>query len=234
MALPKIDFVTYELKLPSSEQKIKYRTFLVKEEKILLIAAESKDNEQILLALEQVITNCLIDPIDITILPSFDVEYIFLKLREKSMGEVIKVNVVDPEENKKFEVDVNLSKVIVKRSPKHEKRIKLSDNLFIEMKYPTMKTIMSVDVTKPLIENGFNILTSCIDKIYDKDTVHIAKDYTNKELQEFIEQFPQDMYDKIGTFFETMPTLYYENEEVSPYTNKKIKVVLDKFIDFFN
>ena len=234
MALPKIDFVTYELKLPSSEQKIKYRPFLVKEEKILLIAAESKNNEQILLGLEQVITNCLLDQVDISILPSFDVEYIFLKIREKSMGEIIKVNIVDPEEKKKFEVDVDLSKVIVKRSPKHEKRIKLSENMFVEMKYPTMKTIMSVDATKPLIENGFDILTSCIDKIYDKDVVYASKDYTKKELQEFIEQFPQEMYDKIGNFFETMPTLYYENDAISPYTNKKIKVVLDKFIDFFN
>ena len=93
---------------------------------------------------------------------------------------------------------------------------------------------MSVDATKPLIENGFDILTSCIDKIYDKDVVYASKDYTKKELQEFIEQFPQDMYDKIGNFFETMPTLYYENDAISPYTNKKIKVVLDKFIDFFN
>ena len=116
MALPKIDFVTYELKLPSSEQKIKYRPFLVKEEKILLIAAESKNNEQILLALEQVITNCLLDQVDISILPSFDVEYIFLKIREKSMGEIIKVNIVDPEEKKKFEVDVDLSKVVVKKN----------------------------------------------------------------------------------------------------------------------
>ena len=131
MALPKIDFVTYELKLPSSEQKIKYRPFLVKEEKILLIAAESKNNEQILLALEQVITNCLLDQVDISILPSFDVEYIFLKIREKSMGEIIKVNIVDPEEKKKFEVDVDLSKVVVKRSPKHEKRIKLSEKALL-------------------------------------------------------------------------------------------------------
>jgi hypothetical protein len=234
MGLPKIDVATFELKLPSTGQKIKYRPFLVKEEKILLIAAESKDNSQILHAMEQVISNCLIDKIDMEDMPSFDVEYIFLKLREKSMGEVIKVNVVDPEEKKKFEVNVDLNKVVIKKSPNHEKRIKLSNTLFIEMKYPNMQTILSVDPTKPLIENGFTIITNCIDKIYDGDTVHEAKDYTKKELQEFIEQFTQDMYDKLGNFFETMPSIYYESEEESPYTKKKIKVVLDKFIDFFD
>jgi hypothetical protein len=234
MGLPKIDIATFELKLPSTGQKIKYRPFLVKEEKILLIAAESKDNGQILHAMEQVISNCLIDKIDMEDMPSFDVEYIFLKLREKSMGEVIKVNVVDPEEKKKFEVNVDLNKVVIKKSPNHEKRIKLSNTLFIEMKYPNMQTILSVDPTKPLIENGFTIITNCIDKIYDGDTVHEAKDYTKKELQEFIEQFTQDMYDKLGNFFETMPSIYYESEEESPYTKKKIKVVLDKFIDFFD
>ena len=234
MGLPKIDVATFELKLPSTGQKIKYRPFLVKEEKILLIAAESKDNNQILHAMEQVISNCLIDKIDMEDMPSFDVEYIFLKLREKSMGEVIKVNVVDPEEKKKFEVNVDLNKVVIKKSPNHEERIKLSNTLFIEMKYPNMQTILSVDPTKPLIENGFTIITNCIDKIYDGDTVHEAKDYTKKELQEFIEQFTQDMYDKLGNFFETMPSIYYESEEESPYTKKKIKVVLDKFIDFFD
>lgn len=234
MGLPKIDVATFELKLPSSGQKIKYRPFLVKEEKILLMASESKDNNQILQAIEQVITNCLFDKVDIDLMPSFDIEYIFLKLREKSLGEVIKVNVTDPDQKKKFEVDIDLNKVIVKKSDKHEKRIRLNDNLFVEMRYPNMKCILSVDPSKPLVENGFAILANCIEKIYDKETVYEAKDYTKQELQEFLEQFTQDMYDKLSVFFETMPTIYYENEVESPYTKKKIKVVLDKFIDFFD
>ena len=234
MPLPKIDVATFELKLPSNGQKLKYRPFLVKEEKILLIAAESKDNEQILRAIEQVITNCVIDKIDVEDMPSFDVEYIFLKLREKSMGEKIRVNVLDPDEKKKFEVEVDLSKAIVKKSTKHEKRIQLTDDLFVEMKYPNMRTILTVDPDKPLIENGFAIIANCVDKIYDKESVYEAKDYTKKELQEFIEQFTQDMYEKLGVFFETMPTIYYESEETSPFTKKKIKVVLDKFVDFFD
>lgn len=234
MPLPKIDVATFECKLPSTGQTIKYRPFLVKEEKILLIASESKDNDQILRAIEQVISNCLFDKLDIDTMPSFDIEYIFLKLREKSMGEVIKVNVTDPDEKKKFEVEIDLNKVIVKKSDKHEKRIKLSDNLYLEMRYPNMKSILSVDPAKPIVENGFTILANCIEKIYDKDTVYEAKDYTKQELQDFLEQFTQEMYDKLSVFFETMPTIYYENEVESPYTKKKIKVVLDKFIDFFD
>jgi len=232
--LPKIDVATFEMKLPSNGQKIKYRPFLVKEEKILLIAAESKDNDQILQAMDQVITNCLVDKIDIEELPSFDIEYIFLKLREKSLGEIIKVNVVDPDTNKKFEVNVDLNKVIVKRSTKHEKRLKLTDSLFVEMKYPNMRAILSVDPSKPLVENGFNIIVNCIDKIYDKDAVYNASDYSKKELQEFVEQFTQDMYEKMSKFFDTMPSIYYESEEISPHSQKKVKVVLDKFVDFFD
>jgi hypothetical protein len=232
--LPKIDVATFEMKLPSNGQKVKYRPFLVKEEKILLIAAESKDNDQILQAMDQVITNCLVDKVDIEELPSFDIEYIFLKLREKSMGEIIKINVVDPDTNKKFEVNVDLNKVIVKRSTKHEKRLKLSDSLFVEMKYTNMRAILSVDPSKPLVENGFNIIVNCIDKIYDKDSVYNASDYSKKELQEFVEQFTQDMYEKMSKFFDTMPSIYYESEEMSPYSQKKVKVVLDKFVDFFD
>jgi len=234
MPLPKIDVATFEMKLPSNGQKIRYRPFLVKEEKILLIAAESKDNDQILLAMDQVISNCLIDKIDIEDVPSFDIEYIFLKLREKSMGEVIKVNVIDPDTNKKFQVDVDLNKVIVKRSTKHETRLKLSDSLFVEMKYPNMRTILSVDPTKPLVENGFNLIINCINKIYDKESEYKASDYSKAELQEFVEQFTQDMYEKLSNFFDTMPSIYYETEAVSPFTQKKVKVVLDKFVDFFD
>jgi len=234
MPLPKIDIATFEMKLPSNGTKIRYRPFLVKEEKILLIAAESKDNDQILRAMEQVINNCLLDPIDIDSLPSFDVEYIFLKLREKSIGEIIKVNVTDPEVNKKFEVQIDLNKIIVKKSNKHEKRIKLNDNLYFEMKYPNMKTILSLNPSKTMVENGFDIVINCIDKIYDKDSIYDPKEYTKKELQEFLENFTQEMFEKINNFFDTMPSIYYENEEVSPHTNKKIKVVLDKFIDFFD
>jgi hypothetical protein len=233
MGLPKIDVPIYETILPSNGKKIKFRPFLVKEEKILLMAAESNDNKTILHALEQVISNCVLEELDIKKLPSFDVEYLFLKLREKSIGEIIKVNVNDPEAKKKFETDVNLAKVIVKKNPKHETLIKFGNNLAIQMKYPNVETILSMDQNKSVLENGFGVLTNCVEKIYDKETVYEAKDYTPKELQEFLDQFTQEMYEKLGKFFETMPSIYYEAEALSPYTNKNVKVIIDKFMDFF-
>jgi len=233
MGLPKIDVPIYETVLPSNGKKIKFRPFLVKEEKILLMAAESNDNKTILHALEQVISNCVLEELDIKKLPSFDVEYLFLKLREKSIGEIIKVNVNDPEAKKKFETDVNLAKVIVKKNPKHETLIKFGNNLAIQMKYPNVETILSMDQNKSVLENGFGVLTNCVEKIYDKETVYEAKDYTPKELQEFLDQFTQEMYEKLGKFFETMPSIYYEAEALSPYTNKNVKVIIDKFMDFF-
>ncbi len=234
MPLPKIDIATFELKLPSDGRKLKYRPFLVKEEKILLIAAESKNNDQILNAIEQVITNCVTESIDLDQMPSFDVEYIFLKLREKSIGDVIKVTVTDPEVKKKFEVNVDLNKVTIKKSNKHEKKVQLSDSLFLQMKYPNLKTILSLDDSKTMVENGLEVITNCIEKIYDQETVYDPKEYTKKELHEFLENLTQDMFEKINQFFETMPTIYYESEETSPFSDKKIKVVLDKFIDFFD
>lgn len=233
MGLPKIDVPVYETKLPSNGKKIKYRPFLVKEEKILLMAAETKDNAQILKAMEQVINNCLIDKIDFHALPSFDIEYLFLKLREKSIGEIIKVSIRDNEVGKNFDVDINLTEVIVKKHQKHDLKVKLNDDLALLMKYPSMETILAVDNTKSVVENGFQILIKCIDKVYDKESVYESKDYTEKDLQDFIDQFSQKMYENISKFFETMPSIYYESEVVSPYTKKKIKVVLDKFVDFF-
>lgn len=233
MGLPKIDVPIYETILPSNGKKIKFRPFLVKEEKILLMAAESNDNKTILHALEQVISNCVLEELDIKKLPSFDVEYLFLKLREKSIGEIIKVNITDPEAKKKFEADVNLAKVIVKKNPKHETLIKFGNNLAIQMKYPNVETILSMDQNKSVMENGFGVLTNCVEKIYDKETVYEAKDYTPKELQEFLDQFTQEMYEKLGKFFETMPSIYYEADALSPYTNKNVKVIIDKFMDFF-
>jgi TusA-related sulfurtransferase len=197
------------------------------------MAAESADNKVILNSLEQVISNCVLEELEIRKMPSFDVEYLFLKLREKSIGEVIKVNVTDPEVKKKFEVDINLSKVTIKKNQKHESLIKFGSDLAIQMKYPNVETILLMDQSKTLMENGFSVLASCIEKIYDKETVYDAKDYTQAEMQEFLDQFTQEMYEKLGKFFESMPSIYYEAEELSPYTNKKVKVVIDKFMDFF-
>jgi hypothetical protein len=233
MPLPKIDIVTFELTLPSNNQTIKFRPFLVKEEKILLIATESKDPNQIVLALNQVIKNCLLDKVDVDSLPSFDAEYIFLKLREKSIGEDIQISVLDEEVNKRFDSQIDLNSVKIVKSPTHNKKIKVSDKMFIEMKYPTLKTVLTLDSKKSQAENGLKILTGCIDKIYDGESVYDVKDYSKQELQDFVESLTQGMYSKLNVFFETMPALKYESEAISPYTNKPIKISLENFIDFF-
>jgi hypothetical protein len=233
MPLPKIDVITFELNLPSNNKKIKYRPFLVKEEKILLVAAESKDPSQIILALNQIIENCVLDEIDVESLSAFDAEYIFLKLREKSLGESIKVNILDEEVNKRFETELDLTKVTLKRNANHTNKIKLSDKLMLEFRYPTLKDILAIDTKKSEVENGMTILFKCMDKIYDTETVYNVKEYSKKELEEFVDGLPQSMYAKINSFFDTMPTLIYEAEHLSPYTNKKIKVKVENFVDFF-
>jgi hypothetical protein len=233
MPLPKIDVATYELTLPSNNKKITYRPFLVKEEKILLMAAESKDTAHILNSLNQIIKNCVLDKIDVDTLPAFDAEYIFIKLRERSLGEIIKVSILDEEANKRFEADVDLTKVKFIKSDKHTNKIKLSDKLMIELKYPTLKTILSIDSKKSDAENGIKIVIDSIDKIYDSETVYNVKEYTKQELQEFVDSLTQGMYNKLNQFFETMPSFVYDEEVVSPYTKNKIKVKLESFIDFF-
>jgi len=233
MPLPKVEVVTFELTLPSNNKKIRFRPFLVKEEKILLMASESKNTDQILLALNQIIKNCVLDEIDVDNLPAFDAEYIFLKLREKSLGEVITVSILDEEVSKRFETDIDLQKVKFIKSDKHTNKIKLSDKLFVEFKYPTLKTILSIDPKKSDAENGIRIVMDCMVKIYDQDTVYLVKDYTKQELQEFIDSLTQAMYAKLNQFFETMPSFVYESEVQSPFTKNKIKVKLESFIDFF-
>lgn len=233
MALPKIDVPTFELVLPSNNKKIKFRPFLVKEEKILLMAGESKNVEDISLALNQIIKNCALDELDVENLPSFDSEYIFLKLREKSVGELISVSVLDEEAQKRFDTDINLTEVQIKKTESHTNKIKLSEKLFVEMKYPTLSMILNIDTKKSDAENGINIMIKCLDKIYDSDSVYNAADYSKKELTEFIENLSQSMFSKLNKFFETMPSLSYNAEVTSPYTNNTIKLKLENFIDFF-
>lgn len=233
MPLPKIDVPTFEVVLPSNNKKLKFRPFLVKEEKILLMAAESKNMEEICLTLNQIIKNCALDDLNVEMLPSFDAEYIFLKLRERSIGEKIQVSVLDTEVEKRFETEIDLSKINVKKTNSHTTKIKLSDSLAVEMKYPTLHTILTIDTNKTNAENGIDVMIKCIDKIYDSDSVYDAKDYSEKELTEFIENLSQSMFNKLNKFFETMPSLFYEGEAVSPYTQNTVKLRLENFIDFF-
>jgi hypothetical protein len=237
MALPKIEVPTYELTLPSEDKKIKYRPFLVREEKILYIAMETGQNKEMINALKDVVGACTFDVLNVDRLPIFDIEYIFLQIRAKSVSEITKFRAICPDDGKTYvETEVDLTKVEVQVDDEHTNRIMLESerNLGLVLKYPTLK---NYDVGRGLdnieIDKVFNILIDCIDHIFEGDKIYPAKDTSKQELKEFIEGLPQDAFTKIKTFFDTMPKLKHEVEVTNPNTNVTSKIVLTGIADFF-
>ena len=237
MALPKIEVPTYELTLPSEDKKIKYRPFLVREEKILYIAMETGQNKEMINALKDVVGACTFDVLNVDRLPIFDIEYLFLQIRAKSVSEVTKFRAICPDDGKTYvETEVDLTKVEVQVDDEHTNRIMLESerNLGIVLKYPTLK---NYDVGRGLdnieIDKVFNILIDCIDHIFEGDKIYPAKDTSKQELKEFIESLPQDAFTKIKTFFDTMPKLKHEIEVTNPNTKVTSKIVLTGIADFF-
>jgi hypothetical protein len=237
MTLPRVDVPTYELTLPSEDKKIKFRPFLVKEEKILFIALETGDNKQMVDALKEVINACTFDVLKVDQLPIFDVEYIFLNIRAKSVSEIAKFKTICPDDGKTYaETEVDLTKVEVQVDDDHTNRVIVDDkrNLGMVLKYPTLK---NYDIGKGIetleIEKVFNILVDCIDHIFEGEKIYPAKDSSKQELKEFIEMMPQESFSKIKKFFETMPRLKHEVEVINPKTNVTSKVILTGIADFF-
>ena len=237
MALPKIEVPTYELTLPSEDKKIKYRPFLVREEKILYIAMETGQNKEMINALKDVVGACTFDVLNVDRLPIFDVEYLFLQIRAKSVSEVTKFRAICPDDGKTYvETEVDLTKVEVQVDDEHTNRIMLESerNLGLVLKYPTLK---NYDVGRGLdnieIDKVFNILIDCIDHIFEGDKIYPAKDTSKQELKEFIEGLPQDAFTRIKSFFDTMPKLKHEVEVTNPNTNVTSKIVLTGIADFF-
>ena len=237
MALPKIEVPTYELTLPSEDKKIKYRPFLVREEKILYIAMETGQNKEMINALKDVVGACTFDVLNVDRLPIFDIEYLFLQIRAKSVSEITKFRAICPDDGKTYvETEVDLTKVEVQVDDEHTNRIMLESerNLGIVLKYPTLK---NYDVGRGLdnieIDKVFNILIDCIDHIFEGDKIYPAKDTSKQELKEFIEGLPQDAFTKIKSFFDTMPKLKHEIEVTNPNTNVTSKIVLTGIADFF-
>ena len=237
MALPKIEVPTYELTLPSEDKKIKYRPFLVREEKILYIAMETGQNKEMINALKDVVGACTFDVLNVDRLPIFDIEYLFLQIRAKSVSEVTKFRAICPDDGKTYvETEVDLTKVEVQVDDEHTNRIMLESgrNLGLVLKYPTLK---NYDVGRGLdnieIDKVFNILIDCIDHIFEGDKIYPAKDTSKQELKDFIESLPQDAFTKIKSFFDTMPKLKHEIEVTNPNTNVTSKIVLTGIADFF-
>jgi hypothetical protein len=237
MALPKIEVPTYELTLPSEDKKIKYRPFLVREEKILYIAMETGQNKEMINALKDVVGACTFDVLNVDRLPIFDIEYLFLQIRAKSVSEITKFRAICPDDGKTYvETEVDLTKVEVQVDDEHTNRIMLESerNLGLVLKYPTLK---NYDVGRGLdnieIDKVFNILIDCIDHIFEGDKIYPAKDTSKQELKEFIEGLPQDAFTRIKSFFDTMPKLKHEVEVTNPNTNVTSKIVLTGIADFF-
>ena len=236
MALPKLTTPTYELEVPSTDEKIKYRPFLVKEEKILLIAMESGEQESIVTAIKDIVTECTFGKIDLGGMPMFDVEYIFLQIRSKSVGEVSTLKLLCPDDKETYvNVDVDLSNIMVHVDKGHNPKIELTEEMGMIMTYPTIDSITGLDGADINTSNMLDVISSCVLQIYDKkgEEVFDAKDQTKKELIEFIEQLNTKQFQAVQTFFDTMPKLKHTIEVENPKTKVKSEVVLQGLNDFF-
>lgn len=209
MALPKIQTPMFFIKIPSLQKEFKFRPFLVKEEKLLLMAQQSGDNEEVL-ALTQIINNCCLDEIDVDKLTTFDVEYIFLKLRSRSVNNIVNLRYRDTEDDQVYEFDLNLDEIEMMYSEDHTNKIQINDEVGIVLKYPSIKVGESVSKASDESDMLNKILINCIDVIYDKEKVYPAKESTEQELIEFIENLDTKSFKKIEKFFTTMPKLYHE------------------------
>ena len=236
MALPKINTPTYELVVPSTNEKIKYRPFLVKEEKILLIAMESNENNQILQAVKDIVLECTFNKLDLGDMPMFDVEYIFLQIRGKSVGEVSKLSLLCQDDGETYaNVEVDLNDINVEVSENHTNKIELTDEMGIIMKYPTLDAFNNTGISEINSKNMLDVISSCILQIYDKkgEEVFDAKDQTTEELTNFIGDLNSKQFKDLQNFFETMPKLQHTVIVKNPKTEVENKVVLQGLNDFF-
>jgi len=238
MPLPKIATPTYELELPSTGDTIKYRPFLVKEEKLLVIALESEDTKQITTAIKSVIKACVLTKgIKVEALPTFDIEFLFLNIRGKSVGEELEVNVICPDDGEtQVPITINLDDIQVQKSEDHNKQVKLDDNLMMEMKYPSLEQFIrsNFDFTDGnQMDQSFQLIGTCIDKIYSEEEVWAAADCTKKEVNDFLDSMNSSQFKGIEKFFETMPKLSHTIKVTNPVTQVESEVVIEGLASFF-
>ncbi len=238
MPLPKIATPTYELDLPSTGQSVSYRPFLVKEEKVLVIALESEDNKQITNAIKAVLKNCILTKgIKVESLPTFDIEYLFLNIRGKSVGEDLEVSVTCPDDGEtQVPVTIYLDDIKVQKDENHTNKIKLDDSIMMEMKYPSLEQFIKNNFEfddKNALNQSFDLIASSIDKIYTEDEVWASADCTKKEMKDFLEQMNSTQFKKIESFFETMPKLSHTFKVTNPKTKVESDVVLEGLASFF-
>ena len=240
MPLPKIATPSYELELPSSGKTIQYRPFLVKEEKLLVIALESEDTKQITNAIKAVIKSCVLTKgIKVESLPTFDIEFLFLNIRGKSVGEDIDLKLICPDDEKtEVNVSISLDDIKVQKPEGHSNQIKLDNNLMMELKYPSLNEFIKNnfdpnDSTRNPMDQSFDLIGSCIDKIYSEDEVWAADDCSKKEINEFLDSMNSNQFKEVEKFFETMPKLSHTVKVYNPTTKVESDVVLEGLASFF-
>ena len=236
MALPKLTTPTYELEIPSTDEKIKYRPFLVKEEKILMMAMESKTSSDITQAVKDIVSECTFNKVKIDDMPMFDVEYIFLNIRSKSVGEVSKLKLLCPDDGKTYaDVEVNLNEVKVQVGDDHTNKIELGNGMGMIMKYPTIDSFKESGIKDINPNNMLEVISTCILQIYEEEgkKVYDTKDQTKKEVTDWIEQLNTKQFKDVQNFFDTMPKLKHEITIKNPKTKKESKIMLNGLNDFF-
>ena len=233
MALPKIAAPQYELTVPSTEETVTFRPFLVKEEKLLLLANESDEENEMIGAIRQIITNCTYEKLDVTGLALFDLEYVFLKIRAKSVGEIVNLKLLCEDDGETYaDVTINLDDVNVKWTEEHTNHIELTDDIGLMMRYPQFDLI-NLGAGGGETEYIFKMIKSCIKQVYEGDTIHERSDFTDKDLDAFIESLTSEHFAKLQTFFETMPRLRHEVKFKNPKTKKQNKMTLEGMQSFF-
>ena len=241
MPLPKINTPTYELVIPSTGKKIKYRPFLVREEKILVMAMESEDMKQVTTAIVDILNNCILTRgVKVEKLSTFDIEYLFLNVRSKSVGETVEVNVTCPDDGEtQVQMEIDIDSIRVKKDKTHKSTVKLDDNLSMKLKYPSLNEFIesnfdASDTTRSEVTQSLDMIISCIDMIYNEEESWSATDSTKKELSEFIEQLNTKQFKEIEKFFATMPKLSHTIKVKNPNTKVESEVVLEGLASFFS
>ena len=238
MPLPKIATPTYEMELPSTGEAVQYRPFLVKEEKLLVLALESEDTKQITTAIKTVLKSCVkTKGIKVEQLPTFDIEFLFLHIRGKSVGEEVEVNVICPDDERtQVAISIDIDDIKVQKNDEHDKQIKLDDNLMMELKYPSLDQFIKNNFDfneKNQMEQSFDLIGSCIDKIYTEEEVWSTADCTKKEVKDFLESMNSAQFKDIEKFFESMPKLQHSVKVTNPNTKVESEVVLEGLASFF-
>tara|TARA_A100001011_G_scaffold75641_1_gene77722 strand:+ start:36 stop:752 length:717 start_codon:yes stop_codon:yes gene_type:complete len=237
MALPLANVAKYELTLPSQQKTINYRPFLVKEEKVLLMAMESGKSKEMITAIKEIVKSCTFGEMNAEDYPMFDIEYVFLQIRSKSVGEIAKIKVLCPDDGKTYaDAEVDLSKIEVYVDDDHTNNIMIDDErkLGVVLKYPTLRDIDGDTLTGDInIEKTYKMIANSIEQIYEGDKVYLAKDSTKKELDEFLENLTADQMKKLTTFYNSMPRLEHKLKVKNPKTEVESEVTLKGLASFF-